>query len=394
MSHYLENGKKIISTLNDNGFEAYFVGGFVRDHLLGIESDDIDITTDATPEQVESLFPFVKHTGRKFGGVTVFIEKHAYEVTTYRLEAEYQNHRHPGEVTFSSNLKDDLVRRDFTINALVMDADERIFDHVDGTTDLEARLIRTIGDPRARFEEDALRILRAFRFVSKLDFAIESQTLAALKEHRHLVQTITIERVMVELDKILSAPHQKRALRYLLETRVADELYGIKRGIEHVVAITDHVQPLEFFMIAFILDDIDDIWRFSNRDMRLIMQVINLHEVTKDDAFNKHILFSNKLEPCLIANRINVMLGHADQEPAIRVMWDDMAVHDVCDLAFKGQDILELTTLKRRSTIGLVIDDLLEAVLTGATPNEYDPLKQLALDRIQQLQSEMRETNE
>ncbi|QMS84457.1 CCA tRNA nucleotidyltransferase [Candidatus Xianfuyuplasma coldseepsis] len=394
MSLYVETAKQILRTFHANNFEAYFVGGFVRDTLLGRSCEDIDITTSATPNQVIALFDDVKRTGRKFGGVTILMGGFSYEVTTYRLESEYHNHRHPSKVSFSSNLEDDLKRRDFTVNALVMDDNDHIIDLIDGQADLDKRILRTIGDANQRFHEDALRILRAFRFVSKLGFTLAEDTVTAIANNAALVETIAIERVMVELDKTCQEPHQQQAFLYMVETGVHNHLPGLTKGIEFLAKNDINIHPLELFIIGFIFEDIDDRWRFSNRDIRLIYQVMNLHEVTKDDAFNKFVLFSNKLEPCLLANRINVLLGYPDQEQAILRMWDEMPVKDVCDLAFKGQDILELTTLKKRSIIGLVIDDLLYEVIMNNMPNTYDTLKPFALQRVHQLQTEMGEDHE
>jgi tRNA nucleotidyltransferase (CCA-adding enzyme) len=394
MSSYVETAKTILTTLKDNGYDAYFVGGFVRDFILGQTSDDIDITTSATPEEVESLFPYVKQTGKKFGGVTIIEKDHRYEVTTFRKEGAYKQHRYPAHVTFSTDVKDDVIRRDFTINGLLMNENEDIIDYVHGQVDLKKKIIQTIGNPIQRFEEDALRILRTFRFVSKLGFDIEQDTLDAITKHRDLIHSVKIERVMIELNKMLQGPFQKKALEYMIKTGVHTVLFGLEKGIEYVVTLDETIQPLEFFMIAFILDDVSDVWRFSNRDIRLIYQVINLHEVTKEDEFNKFILFSNKLDACLITNRINVLMGYKDHAEQIKQMWDEMPVKDVCDLAFKGQHILEQTTLRQRSIIGLVIDDLLTNVLLGILPNEYEPLREFALKRVEELQTEMSENND
>ena len=394
MELYLETGKQIIKTLKRNGYSAYFVGGYVRDLQLGIQSDDIDITTNATPDEVEALFEKVVATGKKFGGVTVISGSFKYEVTTYRLESNYENHRHPNDVTFSKNIEDDLMRRDFTVNQLIMDEFENVTDHHSGLTDLNNKVIRTINNPIDRFTEDALRILRAFRFVSKLGFDLEEHTFNAIKELAHLVKTISIERLMVELEKIFKGDFQKKAIKYMIESGVSKELYGLDKGLRVIEATSDFVHPLEAFIICFVVDDISDVWRFSNNQVRLIHKVMNLHEVTRDDAFNKFILFSNKLDPCLLTNRINVLLGYKDQEQFIMDMYNDMPVMDVCDLTFKGQDILQLTTLKSRSVIGLVIDDLLFNVIMGIMPNDYEVLKEFSLKRVKELQKEMGEINE
>lgn len=394
MNNLLENAKVVIRRLKDSGYDAYIVGGYVRDHLLGIPSDDIDITTNATPNEVTNLFKKVKETGKKYGTVTVFIEENKYEVTTFRKDGIYKNNRHPEDVLYSKEITHDLSRRDFTVNALIMDEFEEVQDYHNGLDDLNKRIIKTINNPKERFTEDALRILRAFRFVSKLGFDIEQDTFEAIKELRHLIQNISIERVMVELEKIFKGPYRKKAVTYMVASEISKELYGIHEGLVALSDIEETVSPLEAFIICFIKGRYDDKWRFSNKNYRIIEQVINLHEVTKEDYFNKFIIFSNKLDICLLANRINVLLGYHNQEAAIKKMHEEMAVHDVCDLAYKGQHILEDTNLTQRSVIGLVIDELLFVVLMDILPNDYETLKGFALQKIEELQKEMRKQNE
>ena len=385
---YLNIGKEIIKVLKDNGYEAYFVGGYVRDKLLGNESDDIDITTNAHPDQVVPLFKHVKHTGKKYGTVTILKDAYKFEVTTFRFDGEYKDNRRPEEVTFSKNLTDDLERRDFTINAIVMDEFEEVKDYHNGIKDIESKIIRTINDPYKRFNEDALRILRAIRFVSKLGFDIEEETLNAMMDLKDKVETLAIERIMVELDKIMRGPYKQKAYKYLVDTGLHKTL-DLEAGINHLSQNDFDLYPVEAFMVCFILGEMNDKWRFSNRELRLMKKVLTLHEVTKDNEFNKYLLFSYHLDVCLISNKISVALGYKDQEQAIRQIDSELLVKDVCDLKFKGQDILQLTTLKNRSVIALVIDDLLYNVIMEIMPNDYDILKEFALKRVAELQKDM-----
>ena len=388
---YFENGKEVIKTLKQKGFEAYFVGGFVRDKLLGNLSEDIDITTNATPEEVSSVFDNVKNTGKKYGTVTVIFNEMKYEVTTYRFDGEYKDGRRPESVTFSNKLTDDLERRDFTVNALVMDEDEKIQDFHNGVNDLENKIIRTINNPITRFTEDALRMLRAIRFVSKLGFDIETETLNAITELKANIKNVSIERIMVELDKIFRGPYRQKAIKLMVQSRLHEELYGIKEGMEFLQNIEEEVTPVEAFIYSYLLGELDDVWRFSNRNRRLMEIVVNLHTVTKENEFNKFIVFSNGVEICLLTNKVSTLLGYKDQSELINKINSELVVKDVCDLAFKGQDILQLTTLKKRSVIALVIDDLLYNVIMGIMPNEYDVLKEFALQRVDELQREMEE---
>lgn len=199
--------KKIIDTLQSNGFEAYAVGGCVRDSILGRIPDDWDITTSATPLETKALFSRTFDTGIEHGTITVLIDKDAYEVTTYRVDGKYEDSRHPSEVTFTRSLKEDLLRRDFTINAMAYNDSEGLVDIFGGMKDLESKTIRCVGDARARFGEDALRILRAVRFAAQLGFDIESQTREAIRELAPTLANISAERIQVELVKMLTSPN-------------------------------------------------------------------------------------------------------------------------------------------------------------------------------------------
>ncbi len=394
MKKQLQSAFDILSTLKKSGYDAYIVGGYVRDHVLDIPSNDIDITTSATPDEVLSLFKRVKETGKKYGTVTVFLNEYQFEVTTFRTDGEYQDNRRPSTVTYSQSIYDDLVRRDFTMNALIMDESLEVRDYFLGLDDIKHKLIRTIENPTNRFQEDALRILRAFRFVSKLGFDIEPNTLAAIETEKDLIETIAIERVMIELEKIFEGPYYQKAIQLMIDTGVSFKLYGLHLGLLKLTTLDQPITKVEGFIIAFIYGEWSPKWRFSNKVYRLINQILDLHEVTKEDVFNPFIVFSNELEPCLLANRINVLLGYHDQEKLIRNIDDNLLVKDVCDLKFKGQDILELTTLKKRSIIALVIDDLLFNVIMKIMPNDYDILKEFALKRVAELQNEMGELDE
>lgn len=196
---------KVIGLLELAGFEAYIVGGCVRDQLLGAEPNDYDVCTNARPEQViEALSGLhVIETGIKHGTVTAMVEHKPVEITTFRNDGEYEDHRHPKQVTFSKTLKEDLSRRDFTVNAMAYSDRTGLVDMFGGQGDLRNRIIRCVGEPDKRFDEDALRILRAMRFSSVLDFEIEDETAAAVMRNRRLLEKISAERIMQELQKLL-----------------------------------------------------------------------------------------------------------------------------------------------------------------------------------------------
>ncbi len=209
--------EQIIRKLNENGYEAFAVGGCVRDALLGREPEDWDITTSARPGQVKALFRRTIDTGIQHGTVTVMIGRTGYEVTTYRIDGEYEDGRHPKRVEFTASLLEDLKRRDFTINAMAYSHETGIVDEFGGMADLAAGVIRCVGDPLERFTEDALRILRAIRFSAQLGFTVEAGTWKAITVIAPNLARVSRERIQVELTKTLLSDHPER-IREVFET--------------------------------------------------------------------------------------------------------------------------------------------------------------------------------
>jgi tRNA nucleotidyltransferase (CCA-adding enzyme) len=215
-----EKVNRILAELQQAGYEAYAVGGCVRDSLLGREPNDWDITTSAKPEQVKALFRRTVDTGIRHGTVTVMAGKDAFEVTTYRIDGTYEDGRHPDSVTFTASLAEDLKRRDFTINALAYNPKDGLVDLFDGTGDMQRKVIRAVGDPQERFSEDALRIMRAVRFSAQLGYTIDAGTREAIEKHAPDLRRISAERIHAELTKLLVSPHPDE-LRTLYETGIS-----------------------------------------------------------------------------------------------------------------------------------------------------------------------------
>ena len=229
----------IIKNLQRHGYDAYAVGGCVRDSILNRKPEDWDITTSAKPEQVKRIFRRTVDTGIEHGTVTVLIGKDGFEVTTYRVDGLYEDGRHPKEVTFTSRLEEDLKRRDFTINAMAYNDDERLVDAFGGMRDLNYHLIRCVGDPKERFSEDALRILRAVRFSAQLAFPIEPETAEAIISLAPNLEKISAERIQAELVKLLVSDHPER-IQDACElgiTKVVlpewDDMVGVKQNTPH-----------------------------------------------------------------------------------------------------------------------------------------------------------------
>lgn len=268
-----KNVKYIIDTFYQNNYEAYMVGGCVRDCILGLSPKDYDITTSATPEITQSLFKKTIPTGLDHGTVTVVIEHEGFEVTTYRTEGKYIDNRRPESVSFVSDIKEDLSRRDFTINAFAYNEQSGLVDYFDGLNDLNNKIIRAVGEPNARFQEDALRMLRAIRFSSQLDFSIEDKTLSAIKENCDLIKNISVERIRDELCKILMTPNASKGLTLLKDTGILEiilpEIYNL---VEYTPLCTNHNRDVFVHTLKVI----------DNTDTDLILRLSALfHDVGK-----------------------------------------------------------------------------------------------------------------
>ena len=265
-----EKASHIISVLTEAGFEAYVVGGCVRDAILGRDAADWDITTNALPSQVKALFPRTLDTGLQHGTVTVMQGKEGFEVTTYRIDGEYLDGRHPDRVTFTPSLLEDLKRRDFTVNAMAYNEKEGLVDAFGGLEDLKRRRIRCVGDPRERFTEDALRILRAVRFSAQLDFTIEEKTRAALSEFAPRLLKVSAERIQTELVKLLTSSHPE-VFRVVWETGISavimpefDACMDTPQNNphhcwsvgEHTLRALPFVEPDKVLRLAVLLHDI------------------------------------------------------------------------------------------------------------------------------------------
>lgn len=278
--------KTIIEVLMKSGFEAYVVGGCVRDMILGKEPEDWDITTSATPLEVKRLFRRTIDTGIQHGTVTVLLDKEHYEVTTYRLDGEYEDNRHPKEVQYTSSLKEDLRRRDFTINAMAYNDSEGMIDLFEGIEDLKKGRIRCVGSAEERFTEDALRILRAVRFSAQLGFEIEPETMKAVKEKAGLLTNISAERIRVELTKLLISDHPDR-LKLLYEVGISriilpefDAMMKTNQNnIHHAYSVGGH----SIMAVSSVAGKAGD-KRFTSRERTILRWTMLLHDIEKPNT--------------------------------------------------------------------------------------------------------------
>ncbi|WP_092329844.1 CCA tRNA nucleotidyltransferase [Butyrivibrio sp. YAB3001] len=265
-----ENVKKILDTMHEAGYEAYIVGGCVRDAILGRVPGDWDITTNAMPQEVKKLFRRTIDTGLEHGTVTVMFGKEGYEITTYRIDGKYEDSRHPSEVTFTKNLTEDMKRRDFTINAMAYNEEEGLIDRFGGIEDIGKGLIKCVGDPTERFSEDALRIMRAIRFSAQLGYVIEEKTRDAIKELAPNLEKISAERIQVELVKLLLSDHPEKIrdayelgitkvilpeFDACMETEQNNKHHAFTVG-EHIIKTLEYIRADRVLRLTMLLHDI------------------------------------------------------------------------------------------------------------------------------------------
>ena len=239
--------EKVLSALHQAGFEAYAVGGCVRDSILGRTPDDWDITTNALPGQVKQVFRRTIDTGIEHGTVTVRFEGESFEVTTYRLDGKYEDHRHPDNVSYTRNLREDLMRRDFTVNAMAYNDRDGLVDLFGGLSDLRDQVVRCVGSPRERFDEDALRVLRAVRFCAKLGFRLDPATKEAATQMAPSLSFISAERIRTELEKLITSPHPEE-MRLAYECGITAvvlpefdaEMTAVQNNHHHRLTVGEH----------------------------------------------------------------------------------------------------------------------------------------------------------
>lgn len=429
----------ILGRLEEAGHEAYIVGGCVRDALLGIRPYDWDITTSAEPQEVKALFDKTIDTGLQHGTVTLLEDGLGYEVTTYRVDGQYEKNRKPVEVTFTRSLKEDLRRRDFTINAMAYNGKTGLVDLYGGLEDLENGLVRCVGNPMARFEEDALRMLRAVRFAARYKYAIEGGTVEAIKKLAHLIANISEERIHMELTKILCSNHpeyMESLVSFGLMEHLIPEFmpcvgmpqhnpYHCYTVDHHTYQATRAIEPTEVLRWTMFLHDIgkgyhhsfgedgfDHFYghtktsvklskkitrrlRFDNNSRHRIAKLIELHDYRIEESVQEvrralHRIGKDFFEDYIAVQRADIYSQHPDKlDRRLNILDNLMAIYrhiiheDHCitlrQLAVSGHDLHELG-IPKGAIMGQLLNQLLDIVLDEPEMNDPDVLKAMALE--------------
>lgn len=432
---------RIIEVLTAAGFEAYAVGGCVRDSILGREPNDWDITTSARPEETKRLFPRTIDTGIQHGTVTVMLEREGFEVTTYRIDGVYEDNRHPREVTFTASLEEDLKRRDFTVNAMAYSEQTGLVDIFGGLDDMERGIIRCVGDAEERFTEDALRMLRAVRFSAQLGYRIEEGTKRGIRKLAPNLKAISAERIQAELIKLVTSPHPDY-LRTAYETGITKQIlpefdlcmetpqnnphhcYSVG---EHILHAMQETEPDKVLRLGMLFHDIgkpqtltvDDAGithnkghavvgekmtrqilrrlKFDNDTTGKVTKIVLYHDqevgLTPGSVRRAVNRMGEDIFPLLFAVRYADIRAQSDYQKEeklrkltyLKEIYDEICRKQEClslkDLAVTGNDLIALGVPAGRR-IGEILHELLEIVLEEPERNTREELLQICKEKI------------
>ncbi len=353
----LKTGLTLLKMMDDYQGSSYLIGGFVRDYLLGRESNDIDIATSLTPRELKKIFPDLDCSFEEYGSVSVIIKNIRFEITTFRKEHDYQSYRKPVDLEYVKTLEEDVLRRDFTINAIAMDKDGNVIDLLDGKKDLENRVIRTIGDSKIRFREDALRILRAIRFAVTLDFRLDENVEKAIIECRDLLKELSYDRRRQELDKIFTCGNTKKAISLLLRLGLDEPL-----ELKHLNQVDIEDDLLGIWAIL----DVGNLYPFSAHERK---QIKKLQEVFSMNPIDPIVLYDYGLYLAAIAasrkgiNREKITMEYAK-----------LPIHQRKEINISVDEIIKCKNIKDKSLLKEAYRDLESKILKGNLENEQDKI--------------------
>lgn len=353
----LESALKLLKELTSHDYKAYIVGGFVRDYLLGRESQDIDVCTNATPKEIKEVFEDSFLPTEDYGSVIVNKYGIRFEITTFRKEFSYQDHRKPVEIQYIDDLYQDLLRRDFTINAICIDENGEVIDFLGGRDDLERKLIRTIGDAADRFHEDALRILRAIRFATVLDFQLDASVSSAILETRHLLSELSYQRKKEELDKIFASGHADKGIDLLLQ-------YHLDKNLE--LEKLSQVENTDSVIGIWSVLDVDLLYPFSNNEKEMMADIRKAMSLNNLDPMALY-------EYGLYVNSVAGEMKGLDKKK-ITESYNALIIHSRSDLDVTSEEIMECLDREPGEYLSDIYEDIEREVLYRRLPNQKQKL--------------------
>lgn len=385
----------VMQQLVDAGYEAYFVGGSVRDMLLHKPISDVDIATSATPQEVKEIFSHTVDVGIEHGTVMVIHHKEGYEVTTFRTEEGYEDFRHPDKVTFVRSLEEDLKRRDFTINALAIGIDDQLMDFFDGIGDLERQCIRCVGDAKERFNEDALRMFRAVRFVGQLGFQIEENTKNAISLLKMNLSKVAVERMKVEFEKMIQSSFRKEALQLFVETGLyqACPLFDGKDEIllklaEFPLKEMSVLQAWILFIDELNLSDKEvthllKSWKSSNEQIRDVLVGYKTYRARKEEEWNFFFAYACPYEVACEVEALLIAQDKSTSMKGLEATYHSLPIRSMNDIHLNGHDIIRILKLdKKGPIIGQVLKTVEKMILEQSISNDAEVLETYVLSHF------------
>lgn len=394
MESLFREAKPILEKLHEAGYQAYFVGGAVRDLLLNREIGDLDIATSAKPSIIQQLFEKTIDVGAEHGTIIVLFNNLSYEVTTFRTESVYEDFRRPSQVTFINSLKEDLLRRDFTINAMAMDINGNLHDYFDGQQHLKVRMIQTVGNASERFSEDALRMLRAIRFVSQLQFTLNGDTKTAIIQNVSLLKNISTERKTVEFEKMLSGINHQQALQIMIDTGVYVYLPGLHSKKTELMRLTQYKlfelkSREERWMMFVYLMDIKSIdyflkeWKLPSKLIQSVEKNVALLNDLQHTNWTSLTLYQVGLTTAMQVERVRLTLhlrtDDNEQLIGLKTLYNNLPITARDQLAVSGKDIVKVINHKPGPWISKILATLEKKVIYGELENEEQAMKEWLL---------------
>jgi tRNA nucleotidyltransferase (CCA-adding enzyme) len=390
MEDYLNKGKEILKILISNGYEAYFIGEAVRNTILNLPLREIEINTSATPEAIKGIFNFTKVEDFKEGIVKLMYYSHIFYISTFRLEV-YKDKRTPVKIHYSKNLIDDLSSRDFTINAISMSHSGKVTDVYNGYEDIKKRKIRTIGKARVRFSEEPNRILMAIRFVSELNFKLANETRRALKRRVKLLHDVDPNEIAFEIKRIVEGEHSKKALELMLALRLHRHIPSITKICKFQDRKFHKFTYPQFLLVASILNgEVDESFVNQLDNIDAFRKTYQLAIANPKTFYSRLDLFINGEQICIDANYANHILKKCKKKSKkISIEYRELPIKKVCDLAFKGEDIIKLIGNNEDNNIQIIIDQIIFKILEGELQNEYDTIKPFVINLLRDMNIEV-----
>ena len=385
----------VLEKIKEAGFEAYFVGGSVRDALLNRPIHDVDIASSAYPEEIKTIFPRTVDVGIEHGTVLVLEGQGEYEITTFRTEDVYVDYRRPSQVSFVRSLEEDLKRRDFTINALALNQEGEIVDLFNGLADMKNRTLRAVGVAAERFNEDALRIMRGFRFQAGLDFDLEELTFQAMADCAPLLEKISVERIFIEFDKLLMALFWRKGLESLIKAAAYDFLPDMKHSAEALQELLDRlVEDFQFssseqawaaLLLALKVKDVRKFlkhWKTSNDFQKRVNQLVAVYEIRQERSLSKRDCYQYDLDLILQAESLRQAAGLPVEFEAIEATHASLTIHDKHEIVMTGSHLIRDYGFKPGPELGQILTKIELAIVDGELANSKEEIMNFIKEQV------------